>query len=193
MARSGLPKKYAKMGFKKGWRAYKASKRKPRRRRVAKVARRRRRRKKPKRRYRRKIGAKAYARRRKPMGLLGKAGLFVGAVFPTGWAIMDGGSAFWNTFQSGQYGPFESIKLGMASFVDSLTCGFTGIKVMNQLSLRDVNGGAQTVQTMASAPAGAWGYTTAVGVGMVLLDRIISKYLMKRSTKSLFGIKVLGG
>ena len=28
MARKGLPKKYAKMGFKKGWKAYKASKRK---------------------------------------------------------------------------------------------------------------------------------------------------------------------
>jgi len=27
MARKGLPKKYAKMGFKKGWKAYKASKR----------------------------------------------------------------------------------------------------------------------------------------------------------------------
>ena len=31
MAKAGLPKKYAKMGFKKGWRAYKASKRKTRR------------------------------------------------------------------------------------------------------------------------------------------------------------------
>lgn len=29
MARQGLPKKYAKMGFKKGWRAYKAAKRSP--------------------------------------------------------------------------------------------------------------------------------------------------------------------
>jgi len=27
MARTGLPKKYAKMGFKRGWKAYKASKR----------------------------------------------------------------------------------------------------------------------------------------------------------------------
>jgi len=34
MARKGLPKKYAKMGFKKGWREYKKSKRTPTRRRT---------------------------------------------------------------------------------------------------------------------------------------------------------------
>jgi len=33
MARKGLPKKYAKMGFKKGWREYKKSKRTPTKRR----------------------------------------------------------------------------------------------------------------------------------------------------------------
>ncbi len=192
MARQGLPKKYAKMGFKKGWRAYKASRRKPRRRSVAPVARRRRRKKKAKRRYRRRIGARAYARRKKPMGLLGKAGIFTAGVFPVGWGIMDGGSAFWNTFQSGQYGPFEAIKLGMASFVDSIVCGFTGIKVMNQIQLRDVNGNVATVATAASAPAGAWSYTTAVGAGMILMDHILGKYLFKNATKKLFGIKVIG-
>ncbi len=32
MARKGLPKKYAKMGFKRGWKAYKATLRRPRKR-----------------------------------------------------------------------------------------------------------------------------------------------------------------
>jgi len=55
MARKGLPAKYAKMGFKKGWKAYKASKKKTSRTRKASPP-------------RRKGGRKTMARRKKRRG-----------------------------------------------------------------------------------------------------------------------------
>jgi len=53
MARKGLPKKYAKMGFKKGWKAFKAAKRGTKRRRTTTSRARPRRRNNPKRSVRR--------------------------------------------------------------------------------------------------------------------------------------------
>jgi hypothetical protein len=64
MARKGLPKKYAKMGFKKGWRAYKASKRKRRSPTRKRAPARRRTRAAPKRRVRRVARRKKRARSR---------------------------------------------------------------------------------------------------------------------------------
>lgn len=94
MVRRGLPKTYAKMGFKKGWKAYKASgesKSKPKTKVKRKVARRRTYRKKRR-------------RRTKTIPLAPIGGLVASVAMPSGF----GHSSPLSLAQSGQYG--EAVK-----------------------------------------------------------------------------------
>ena len=99
MARKGLPKKYARMGFKRGWAAYKRAQRKPARKRTA------RRKTTKKRRYNMARRKKYYRRARygggkyKPMidGLLaGAIERFAGQYIPVPGAVKLGVGIFRN-------------------------------------------------------------------------------------------------
>lgn len=143
-------------------------------------------------RYRKKAKKKAY-KRRKPMGMIGKTGVIVAAGVPIGFGVMDAISEGWRHFKTGNYGPVESLKVGAANFVDSLTCGFFGIKVFGVVKITDNMGASVDYPTNVSAPPTGWLYTTIVGAGLVGLDRFIGKYMLKQASRSVAGIRMLSG
>lgn len=132
-------------------------------------------------------------KRKKPMGLLGKVGVGIAAGFPIAWSGIDGASGFWHLFQSGEYGFWESAKMGMASFVDSITCGFTTIKVFGSVDLRKTDGTISAVATNASIPAGGYAYSTLVGTGMTIMDYVLGEYVFKKTSKKIAGIQLIRG
>jgi len=102
MARKGLPRKYAKMGFKQGWKSYKASKRPTATRKVIPMARRRTR-------------ARRYVARKARSGYRKRKGLLSGN---TGNIIIGAGAGFASPYIPRILGPWTlPVVFGVAGYV----------------------------------------------------------------------------
>lgn len=130
--------------------------------------------------------------RRKPMGLLGKAGIVMAGGVPLAMSSVHAANEVWVMSKLGTFTPLSLVGFGLATWVNELAHGFVGWKPFPEWNVRYKTGATMSHAINTGAPATAYGQVAIVGGLMVAIDKAIGM-MTKKSTKKIAGVQLVSG
>lgn len=127
------------------------------------------------------------------LGLLGKIGVAIAVIPPILFAAIDAFTAFQKSaVGTDQIDIGSKLAYTFASFMDSISKGFTGQKIFGQMRLSVNQGtGFVAVDTVVTVPDFAWAKTTGLGLTMIVTD-LVTSALVNFAARKKTGVRIMG-